>query len=409
MTYEFDEEINRFGTHCVKWEYEFVDETPVESDRAHPRHGEDRLLPLWVADMDFRSPPQVINALEERAAHGIFGYSVPADCYYEAVQDWMARRYGRHIERDWIIVTPGVVAALYTMVQAFTEPGDKVIIQTPVYHPFYSAVEENGRILVGNPLKLDGDRYEMDFEDLAQKAADPQVKMIIICSPHNPVGRVWTAEELARLGEICLQNDVLVVSDEIHSDLILSGQTFTGFDSISEELAQKSVICTAASKTFNLAGLKVSNIFVRSEGLREAFKRRLAGNGIWGAGAFGIVATEAAYRYGEPWLADVMAYIEENYRYLQSFLAQHMPQLWAVPMQGTYLAWINFAALGISPAERKTLLMEEARVWLNEGSTFGSDGADFERVNLACSRALLAQALERIHTAVSPYLPQPRS
>jgi cystathionine beta-lyase len=399
--YNFDQEVDRFDTHCIKWEFEDVGQKQMrQTDRAHARHGDDRLLPLWVADMDFCSPPPVIKALEERATHGVYGYSAPADSYYEAVQAWMARRYGREIDREWIVITPGVVAALYMMVQAYTVPGDKVLVQSPVYHPFYSAVEDNGRKVVRSPLRRAGNRYEMDFDDLAARAADPALKMAILCSPHNPVGRVWTAEELTRFGQICLDNDVLVISDEIHADLIYDGHTFTSYAALGERFARSSVVCTAPSKTFNLAGLKLSNIIIEDEALRDGLAQQLNRNGIWGTNAFGIVACEAAYRQGEPWLQAVMAYIQDNYRFLATYMAEHLPQLTIIPPEGTYLVWVDFGALGLDPEKRADMLREEAGVWLNEGHMFGPDGADFERINIACARSILATALARIKALV---------
>ena len=400
MIYNFDEEIDRFDTNCLKWEFAFVDGEPLQTDRAHAKHGDDRLLPLWVADMDFRSPPAVVKALEERAAHGLFGYCKPDDGFYEAVEDWMARRYDRSIDRSWITITPGVVSALYAFMRAFSSEGDKILIQPPVYHPFYSAIEDTGRVVARNPLKLSDSGYEMDFADLAQKAADPAVKMAILCSPHNPVGRVWTPQELARFGQICRNNDVLVVSDEIHCDLILNGHTFTSYACINEDFARSSIICTAPSKTFNLAGLQLSNIIIENEELRARFQQTLVANHILGQNPFGLVAAEAAYRDGEEWLKEVLIYIEENFHFLRSYLAEHLPQLKVTPLEGTYLAWVDFGALGLDPAQRSALLMEEAKVWLNSGEMFGPQGADFERINLACSRSILAEALARIKTAV---------
>lgn len=400
MTYDFDEEINRFDTHCVKWEFEFDEKHAFQTDRAHPKHGVDQLLPLWVADMDFRSPPAVIEALQERAAHGIFGYNAPGDCYYEAFQMWTAEHYGRLIDREWIVLSPGVVAALDNMVQAFTAPGDKIIVQPPVYYPFFNTVENNGRVISRNPLKLNGTRYEMDFEDLAKKAADPAATLAILCSPHNPVGRVWTAEELARFGQICRDNNVLVISDEIHADLIFDGYEFTSYASISEDFAESSIVCTAPSKTFNLAGLKLSNIIVQNEEMRDTFVEALRRNGLSGTNTFGIVAAEAAYRHGEAWLQAAMDYIQDNYRFLQTYIAENIPQLTVMPIEGTYLAWLDFGALGLDQAQREALLMGEAKVWLNEGSMFGPEGEGFQRINIACPRTLLARALERIKTAV---------
>ena len=397
MTYDFDQYIDRFGTQCLKWDFEPQGDRLVEAD---PTQGDEQLLPLWVADMDFKSPPAVIEALEARARHGIFGYCMPDDGFYEAVVDWMARRYGRSIDRDWIVITPGVVTALKVFIQAFTEPGDKVLLQPPVYHPFYHAIEDNGRIVARNPLKLNGLHYEMDFEDLAQKTADPAVKMAFLCSPHNPIGRVWTPDELRRFGEICRANDVLVIADEIHCDLILNDNTFTSYAVVDEKFSAESIVCTAPSKTFNLAGLHLSNIIVQDEAMRGRMQETMKCNGIGGINPFGVVATEAAYRYGEPWLADLLEYLEGNFQFLQDYLAEYLPQLSIVPLEGTYLAWVNFAALGLGPSERAKLLMEHAHVWLNSGAIFGPEGADFERINIACPRDALAEALERIRRVV---------
>ncbi len=400
MTYNFDEEIDRFGTQCTKWEFEYIDEEAVKTDRAHAKYGAERLLPLWVADMDFQSPPEVIAALEERAAHGLYGYCTPDDSYYDAVLGWMARRYGLAVERDWIAITPGVVTALYLLVQTFSEPGDKVLIQPPVYYPFYNAIADTGRVVALNPLQRDGLRYEMDYEDLARKTADPAVKIAILCSPHNPVGRVWTPQELTRFGQICQANDVLVIADEIHGDLILAGHQFTSYPAISAEFAASSILCTAPSKTFNLAGLKLSNILIANADLRARYAQTLNKCHLSTWNVFNLVATEAAYRHGEPWLAEVMAYIEENYRFLVSYVEAELPWLTVYPLEGTYLAWIDFSGLGMDPARRQKWLIDEAKVWLNEGAKFGPGGEDFQRLNLACPRSLLAEALARIKTAV---------
>jgi cystathionine beta-lyase len=400
MTYDFDQYIDRFDTHCIKWEFTPQGDSLVQSDRAHPKYGPDQLLPLWVADMDFKSPPPVIDALEARARHGIFGYCMPDNDFYEAVTGWMDRHYGRSIDRDWIVITPGVVTALKVFVQTFTEPGDKVLLQPPVYHPFYHAIEQNGRVVERSPLKLNGLHYEMDFEDLARKTADPAVKMAFLCSPHNPIGRVWTPEELKRYGDICRENGVLVIADEIHCDLILNGNTFTSYAGVDEKFAAESIVCTAPSKTFNLAGLHLSNIIVQDDELRRRMQKTMTRNGIGGLNPFGLVATVAAYRYGEPWLADLLQYIEGNFQFLQEYLAEHLPQLEVVPLEGTYLAWVNFGALGLGPSERAKLLMDEAKVWLNSGAIFGPEGADFERINIACPRDILEEALDRIRRVV---------
>lgn len=402
MTFDFDTEVNKFGINSIKWEFMFdADHNATHGDHAHPKHGNERVLPMWVADMDFRVPPLVIEAVVKRAQRGVFGYCMPTDSYYEAVINWFARRYGRSIKKEWIVMTPGVVPALNLMIQTYTQPGDKIIIQRPVYHPFTFAIENNGREVVSNSLVLQNGRYQMNFDDLAAKAADPAVKMLILCSPHNPISRVWNREELTRLGEICLENDVLVVSDEIHCDLIYKDVTFTSFANISERFAQNSIVCTAPSKTFNLAGLKLSNIIIPNEDLRTRFTQTLACTGLMGTNTFGVVATEAAYNFGEPWLTAVMAYIEGNYNFMRDYLAEHLPQLHLMPAEGTYLVWLDCRALELTPEERKKLIFEDAHLYLDEGEIFGPEGEGFERFNLACPRSLLAEALERLKTVIS--------
>ena len=401
MTFNFDAEIDRTGTHSIKWEFLFEGHKLVFGDHAQAKHGRDRLLPMWVADMDFRCPPAVIDALTERVAHGIFGYTMPSDSYYTAVIDWMARRYGVVVEREWLVLTPGVVPALNMLVDTLIAPGEKVLVQRPVYYPFFAAIENNGGEIVSNTLVLENGRYTIDFDDLAAKAADPAVKMAILCSPHNPVGRVWTREELTRFGEICLANDVLVISDEIHCDLIYDGVAFTSFAAINETFAQKSIICTAPSKTFNMAGLKTSNIIIQDKEIRAKLNKTLLRHGLLGGNALGLVATEAAYNHGEAWLAEVMAYIEANYHFMVAYLAEHLPQLEVIRPEGTYLVWVDCRKLGLDAAARRQLLLGEAKVFLDNGEMFGPEGEGFERFNLACPRSILAEALERIGTAVS--------
>ena len=355
--------------------------------------------------MDFRCPPAVIEALVARARQGIFGYTLPTDPYYEAVIGWIAQRHDWRVAREWIVLTPGVVPALNMLVQTCIAPGEKVLVQRPVYYPFFRAVENNGGEIASNSLVYEDGRYRMDFDDLAEKAADPAVKMAILCSPHNPVGRVWTPEELTRFGEICLENDVLVVSDEIHCDLIYGDHTFTAFAALDDAFLQHSVTCRAASKTFNLAGLKTSNIIIADEALRERFARTIERNGLMGGNAFGIVATEVAFTHGDAWLEAVMDYVEANYRFMATYLAEHLPALKIVPPEGTYLVWVDCRAWGMTPAARKALLMDQARVYLDEGELFGPEGEGFERFNIACPRPLLAEALARIKTAVASRAP----
>ncbi len=400
MSYNLDAEFDRQGTHSVKWEFIIQGDQFTHGDHAHKKHGSNRILPMWVADMDFRCPPAVIEALVKRAQHGIFGYTVPTDPYYEAVISWMKRRYEWDVKREWITLSPGIVPAINMLVQCFISPGDKVLIQQPVYYPFMAAIKNNGGQIVSNSLLYKNGRYDMDFDDLAAKTADPAVKMAILCSPHNPVGRVWTPEELTRFGEICIENKVIIISDEIHCDLIFSGQTFTAFATISDTFAQNSIICTAPSKTFNLAGLKTSNIIIPNEEWRQIFGAKLWSNGLFGLNSFGVEALTAAYNHGEEWLAEVMAYVEANYQFVATYMAERMPQVTITPPEGTYLLWCDFNQLGLSSKARKALLLEQARVYLDEGELFGPEGEGFERFNLACPRSILAEALERIKTAV---------
>jgi cystathionine beta-lyase len=346
--------------------------------------------------MDFRSPPSVIDALTQRVQHGVFGYSAPTDSYFDAIGGWMQQRHGWTVERDWVLSLPGVVPTINYLIQTFTEPGDGVLIQPPVYNPFSSAIEKNKRTVVLNPLVLNGTRYEIDFADLAQKAADPKTKLAILCSPHNPVGRVWTTAELRRFAEICIANDLLIVSDEIHHDLILPGHTFTTFAVACPEAIDHTIVCTAPSKTFNLPGLKTSNAFIPNAALRARFQATLERLGLLGINALGIVALETAYRSGGAWLDAALAYIAANYAFLQAYLAENAPALTVLPLEGTYLAWVDCRALGAAATTLSKRLLEEANVYVSDGAGFGKEGQGFIRLNLACPRLILQTALERM-------------
>ncbi len=400
MSHPLDQELDRRGTNSLKWEFVQRQDDPERWEHTDRSFGKDRVLPLWVADMDFRCPEPVIQAVVKRAQEGIFGYAVPGDEFYRAVVNWMSRRHGWSIDPAWITVTPGVVAALSTLVRAFTSPGDKVLIQPPVYYPFYSAIENNRAQVVTSPLLYEGKRYRMDFADLESRARDPKVKMAILCSPHNPVARVWTPDELRQFGEICLANNVLIISDEIHADLVFRGVTFTPFAKLSADFAAHSVTCTAPSKTFNLAGLKTSCIIVPDEGLRASFRKELRSTGFLSPGVFGTVALQAAYEHGEPWLEQVLGYLQGNLEYLQSYLAKHIPQIDVVQPEGTYLVWLDCRRLGLDKESLKELMLKKARVYLDEGYLFGPEGDGFERINIACPRSILSEALERIGKAV---------
>jgi cystathionine beta-lyase len=400
MHHRFDDRIDRAGTSSVKWQ--FVEGEKDLYERPSPdSSGEDDLLPLWVADMDFRSPQPVVDALVARAEHGLYGYTAATHEFYRSVVGWMHRRHGWDVEPEWILTTPGVVPALHMLVRTFASPGDGVMVQPPVYFPFYRAIENNGADIVRNPLRYRDDHYSMDFEDLGAKVRERGVKMAILCSPHNPVGRVWTPAELIRFADICIENNVLVISDEIHGDLIYTGYQFTPLAGISDELAQHSIICTAPSKTFNLAGLHTSCIIIPNPELRAAFKTTLEANGLSGENAFGVPALQAAYDHGEEWLEQVLAYIEANLEYLQSYLAEHLHGIKAVRPEGTYLVWLDCRGLGLSDEQLHDLLFEKAKVYLDDGHLFGPEGSGFQRINIACPRSILAEALERIRRAVS--------
>lgn len=400
MRYDFDREIDRQGTDATKWEFIQREDTPLELERTDRFFGEGRTLPMWVADMDFPCPQPVIEALVTRAAHGVYGYSSASEAYFRSVVDWMKRRQGWEIAPESICLAPGVVPALCMLVQAFTRPGDGVLIQPPVYYPFAAAIERNGARVMRNPLILEDGQYRMDFEDLERKAADPQVRLAILCSPHNPVGRVWKPDELRRFAEICRANDVLIISDEIHGDLTYPGHTFTPFAALGGALADQAVICTAPSKTFNLAGLHLSNIIVPDSSLRRQFQSTLLKNGLTGLNPFSLVAARAAYEQGEDWLLQILDYLDGNLTALRQHLRQHVPQITLIEPQGTYLAWIDCRRLGLSRQALHSLMLERARVCLDEGHIFGEEGEGFERMNIACPRPLLTEALDRIREAV---------
>ncbi len=403
MPFDFDRPVSRAGTHSVKWE--FIDEDGQRKHRGPDQTTSDGrpIIPMWVADMDFRCPPAVIEALSRRVRQGVFGYTFPTSSYYDAVADWIRRRDGWRVQREWIVITPGVGPALKNLVQTFTAPGEKVLIQPPVYHPFYHAIEKNDRRVATNPLVLENGRYKMDFENLAEKAADPEVRMAILCSPHNPIGRVWTEGELRRFAEICLENDVLVVADEVHCDLIYPGRTFFSFANLGQDCLQKSVICRAASKAFNLAGLQTSNIIIPDLAQREKFSATIDRNAGINVNAFGIVAAEAAFRHGEPWLEAVMEYVAGNYRFMEGYFEAHLPELALIEPQGTFLVWADFRPLGLDAAQRKTLLFEQAGVLLDDGEIFGPQGDGFQRFNIACPRQTLEEALDRIRAAIAVF------
>ncbi len=387
MKYDFDRVIPRTNTDSVKWM------------GLQDRFGVTDALPLWVADMDFESPAPVVQALVQRAQHGIFGYPWRSDAYYSAIVGWLARRHGWRVQRDWITVAPGVVTSLSVAVHALTQPGDKIVIQTPVYPPFFSAVRNNGRQLVRNPLRFENHFYRMDLQDLERKI-DKRTKLLILCSPHNPVGRVWSREELAALGEICVRHDLLILSDEIHSDLILSGHRHTPIATISDELAERTLTFLAPSKTFNIPGLGTSFVVTPDENLRTRFKGMAENLGLEAGNVFGLLALQVAFDQGEEWLEQLLDYLAGNLDWATRFIRERIPGIQAVCPEGTYLLWLDCRGLGLEPAALKDFMLRQARVALNDGREFGKEGEGFQRLNVGCPRSVLAEALTRIETAV---------
>lgn len=385
---DFNIVVNRKNTNCLKYDF--------AARRGRPEN----VLPLWVADMDFKVAPEIIEAIEERTAHGIFGYSEVKESYFEAVSDWMEKKHGWRVESDWLVKTPGVVFALAMAVRAFTEPGDAVIIQRPVYYPFGEVIRDNGRRIVDNALELREDgKYHINFEDFEQKVKENHVKLFLLCSPHNPVGRVWTREELKRIGEICKKYDVIVVSDEIHEDFVLNGKHQV-FADISEDVGERTITCTSPGKTFNLAGLQVSNIWIANEKLRKKFEKQIAASGYSQLNTLGLTACEAAYRKGENWHRELLAYLKSNLNFLREFLQREIPEVKLIEPEGTYLIWLDFRKLGLTEEQREELLTKKAGIWLDSGAIFGESGEGFERMNIACPRSILQDALERIERAV---------
>jgi cysteine-S-conjugate beta-lyase len=396
MKYDLDQICSRRGTGSVKW------------DSVRSVFGHEDVIPMWIADMDFPAPQPVVEALTKRAKHPCYGYSMPGPGVIDAVVERIQRKLNWKIEPEWVVFTPGVIPALHCAVRTVTHPGNQIILQEPVYYPFFKAVTASGCQIVNNSLKLAGNRYEMDYEDLDKKFSSNNgmipgqtagAKAIILCSPHNPVGRVWEKEELARVGEIAIKHGAVVISDEVHCEILFKGHQHTPFASISAEFEQNCITCMAPSKTFNLAGLEVSTIIIPNKRLREDFVNTRSGI-LPEGNLFGHVALEAAYRFGDEWLEQVLDYIEGNLDFMQSYIADKVRGIRIIEPQGTYLMWLDCRELGIDDLSLRNLMREKAKVGMNDGYLFGAGGSGFQRMNIACPRSVLKEALRRIEAAV---------
>ena len=381
---DFDEIIQRKGTDCLKYDFAKMRGMPED------------VLPLWVADMDFKTSSYVEDAVIERTRHGIFGYSDGQGEYFHAVAGWMSRHHNWKVEPGWLIKTPGVVFALAMAVKAYTEVGDCVLIQQPVYYPFSEVIEDNGRVVVSNDLYLGKDnRYHIDFEDFEKKIAEHHIKLFFLCNPHNPSGRVFTTEELTRMGDICLKHGVTVVSDEIHNDFVFKGE-HTVFASVKKEYEDISVICTSPSKTFNLAGMLISNIFIPNRKLKQRFRHEVDAAGISQLSVLGLVATKTAYEKGDEWYGRMLEYVNNNIIYVKKYVEAYLPGVKAIDGEGTYLVWLDFRGTGIETEELERRIIYDAKLWLDSGKIFGKTGAGFQRINVAAPRKIVAECLERI-------------
>ena len=391
-TYNFDKIINRKGTNCLKYDYAVERGKPAD------------VLPLWVADMDFTVSEEITKSLHAAVDHGIYGYTQPKDAYYNAITNWMEKNHNWKTKREWIMKTPGVVFALGAAVKAFTKPGDAVLIQNPVYYPFTNIIRDNDRRVIDNTLVYEKrvterkSQYSIDYEDFERKIVQENIKLFILCNPHNPVGRVWSAEELEKLGDICVKNGVTVVSDEIHQDFVFKGKHQV-FASLKKEFQDISITCTSPSKTFNLASMMISNIFIPNPELRRKFRKQLDAAGISQLGVLGLVATEAAYSKGEEWYQAMHAYVEANINYTKEYVEKYLPGVKMTDLEGTYLVWLDFRETGLTVEELEDLILNKARLWLDSGKIFGKAGEGFQRINVACPRATLTEALERIRKA----------
>jgi cystathionine beta-lyase len=390
MKYNFDEIVSRENT--LSYKYDFREKIFVKAD----------VIPMWIADMDFKTPPFVIDAIRKRLEHEILGYSYVAPSCYHAVAAWNKRHHNWDVNPDWIRFSPGVVPALNLLVMAFTQPGDKIIIQPPVYFPFFSAVTNHQRMLLNNPLRYEHGHYSIDYVQL-EAGIDDRTRMLILCNPHNPTGNVWSTEDLEHIGEICLNNNILLVSDEIHADLVYSGNKHTPAASISNDMALNTITCMSPSKTFNLAGLSTAYVIIPDSRLRMQYEKVLNQVHVGAGNIFGFVAMEAAYSHGDDWLKQLMEYLEGNLMFLQEFIRKHMPVIKVIQPQATYLIWLDCSGLKLAHNELKSFMINKAGVGFNDGLQFGSEGKGFHRINIACPRSLLYKALLKMQEAIDKY------
>lgn len=390
MSYEdFDTYVDRHNTMSIKYDFNI--------ERGKPKD----VLPLWVADMDFGGPECVRKALGDVVGKGIFGYSEADNEYYEVLINWFKSRFNWEAKKEWVIKTPGVVFALAMTIKALTNEGDGVLIQSPVYYPFFEVIRDNGRVVVENKLKLIDGHYEIDFEDLEEKIVKNKIKLMFFCSPHNPVGRVWRKEEIEQVGQLALKHGVIVVSDEIHCDIVRKGHKHYVFAEAFPQMEEQLIVCTAPSKTFNIAGLQVSNIFIPNEGLRAKVRKEIDKAGYSQLNMAGLVACKAAYKGGAVWLEECLDYLEENLQFIKNFVKAELPGVKVIEPEGTYFAWLDFSGLGLCYKDINDIILNTAKVWLDEGQIFGDGGCGFQRIAYACQRSTLDEALNRIKSAVA--------
>lgn len=389
MKYDFDEIVNRRGTNSVKW-----DEAKEEG-----------VIPMWVADMDFKAAPCILEALKKRVDHGVFGYTMVPDSYYESIISWFERRHQWHIERDWIIYTSGVVPAISAIIKALTKPGDKVLVQTPVYNCFFSSIRNNGCTTAENALVRKGNSYEIDFDDFERKAADEKTKVFLLCNPHNPAGRVWTPEELSRMNDICLRHSVKVIADEIHCELVMPGHVFTPFAAVSKACQDNCITTNSPTKSFNIAGLQIANIITSNAEDRQKIDRAININEVCDVNPFGVIALQAAYNEGEDWIDQLNAYLWENYQALKTFFKDNLPQLEVIDLEGTYLVWVNVRETGMTGNELTDKLLKEGKVFVNRGTMYGeTTGEDYIRINIAMPRSLMLEGLKRMKDVIDKHI-----